>query len=115
MVQGLDYEPCPHCSANNITFRQICWRCGYDLPYMMGLDGQRRLRSDVMVFQEKRVNVQELLEQAQVVDFVEERKRHDESVAAIATEEANRVKADAKSRFFAWLRFGNVGSRKPSS
>lgn len=39
MYPGDSYAPCPECSADNVVYRDICWRCGATLPFSLGLDG----------------------------------------------------------------------------
>jgi hypothetical protein len=108
MTPGQDYAPCPHCAANNVTYRQVCWRCGYALPYTIGLDGRPRVNAAYTAHTVSRTEIESLLNQAQTLDVQEERRRQ-EAADAVASASAEAPRPNALARLRAL--FGS-GSRK---
>lgn len=99
MTPGKDYSPCPHCEANNITHRNMCWRCGYSLPYTGGSDGQTRASADPAARVVSSSELEYLLNQAVTIDVEGARRKQSE-------EEKNELAEAAKGRLnaFGWLR-----------
>lgn len=101
MSPGNDYAPCPHCAANNITHRRVCWRCGFTLPYTIGIDGQPRANHEA-ARPVSRAEIERLLDQAQTLDLETPKKR------AEAQEEMSEMARVAdtplKIRAWFWLR-----------
>ena len=98
MSPGKDYAPCPHCAANNITHRQICWRCGHTLPYTIGLDGQPRSNNAADPRSVSKSEIEKLLAQAQTCDIQADKRREAE------TAEQERRAEQAKDGGWLWLR-----------
>jgi hypothetical protein len=97
MSPGKDYAPCPHCSANNITHRRVCWRCGYTLPYTVGLDGKSHINAV------SKAEIERLLDQAEVLDVVGQQKRM-EAAGAHAAMRLQVEEMPLKMRALHWLR-----------
>ena len=106
MSPGKDYSPCPHCAAQNITHRQVCWRCGSTLPYTIGLDGQPRANVDAWARSVSKAEIERLLDQAQTLDIEGEKKRKEAEEAAVQQHET----ASFKPRLWRWLRRRQEGS-----
>lgn len=103
MSPGKDYAPCPHCAAQNITHRQVCWRCGSVLPYTVGLDGRPRANVEAWSRSVSKAEIEHLLDQAQTLD-VEGEKRKTEA------EEAAPQSGAFAPRLWRWLRRRQEGS-----
>jgi hypothetical protein len=101
MSPGNDYAPCPHCAANNISHRRVCWRCGFTLPYTVGIDGQRRanLESPRPVSQ---AEIARMLDQAQTFDLETSMKRAEAQEEM--SEKARITETPLKIRAWFWLR-----------
>lgn len=99
MTPGKDYSPCPHCSANNITHRSACWRCGYSLPYTMSNDGQVQPGFDPAARVVSPAELEYLLNQAVTIDVDGARRKQSE-------EDRAEMQEAAKGRLnaFGWLR-----------
>lgn len=65
MTPGKDYASCPHCAADNVTYRKICWRCGMLLPYTQGLDGVVRRNTESI----SRLDIAHVLSKAETLDL----------------------------------------------
>lgn len=104
MSPGKDYAPCPHCSANNITHRRECWRCGHMLPYTIGLDGKPKANSVQETGTVSRAEIERLLNQAQTFDLEEERRREAEVQRGQQAEFARPAETPLKERALQWLR-----------
>lgn len=108
MSPGKDYSPCPHCAAQNITHRHVCWRCGSTLPYTIGLDGQPHANVEAWSRSVSKAEIDRLLDQAQTVDLEGERKRREASEAA--EKQSERQSQSFKPRLWRWLRRRQEGS-----
>lgn len=104
MSPGKDYAPCTHCSANNITHRRVCWRCGATLPYTIGLDGKPRANHDWSQQRTNRAEIERLLDQAQTLDLEQEKRQQQ------LQEQQERTVEPAhhafRSRIWRWLKRG---------
>ncbi|MCS6777621.1 MAG: hypothetical protein RMJ43_10510 [Chloroherpetonaceae bacterium] len=100
MSPGKDYAPCPHCAAQNITHRHVCWRCGSVLPYTIGLDGQPHANVEAWSRTVSKAEIERLLDQAQTFDLEEERRRQE------AKEPFERLRHAFRPRLWRWLRRG---------
>jgi len=103
MNPGQDYDQCPHCAANNVTYRHVCWRCGYALPYTIGLDGKPRVNSAYLASSVSRSEIERLLNQAQTLDIQEEKRRHEAAEAEAKAVPAAVEKQDTLTRLRALL------------
>lgn len=98
MSPGKDYSPCPHCAANNITHRTVCWRCGYALPYAVGTDGQSHANNDQTTRVVSSSELEYLLNQAVTIDVDGAKRKQADDMKADTDAAKNRLKA------FGWLR-----------
>lgn len=103
MSPGKDYAPCPHCAANNITYRQVCWRCGYALPFTMGMDGKPLPSRNVPAQTVPRQEIERLLNEAQTLDVAAEKRRVEEGEALTERESFPTPDATTKMRVWLWL------------
>ena len=99
MTPGKDYSPCPHCSANNITHRNMCWRCGYALPYTVTSEGQAQSNTDSAARVVSSSELEYLLNQAVTIDVEGARNRQSEEEKAELLEAAK-----GRLNAFGWLR-----------
>ena len=104
MTPGQDYAPCPHCNANNVTYRHVCWRCGYALPYIIGMDGKPRLNPEAAGNAVSQRELEKLLNQAETLDFVGAKRQHQEEAAAEADQAQKLANSRSLSRVLIWLR-----------
>ena len=98
MSPGKDYSPCPHCTANNITHRNICWRCGHTLPYTVGIDGRAYANSEPNAQPMSSADIEHLLNQAVTIDVAGAKRKQSETEKSES--EANKKRLNA----FAWLK-----------
>ena len=98
MSPGKDYSPCSHCTANNITHRTTCWRCGHALPYTVNFDGHSHANADHAARVVSSAELEYLLNQAVTID-VDGAKRKQ-----TADEKAGSEAAKNRLNAFGWLR-----------
>lgn len=99
MTPGKDYAACPHCAANNVTYRQVCWRCGYILPYTIGLDGTPRFNTDASTMEAGRAEISRLLDEAQTLDLEAARQRREDDSLSLS----ELADTDLASRLKLWM------------
>lgn len=100
MSPDKDYAPCPHCAANNITYRQVCWRCGHSLPFSVTLDTRYRSGRDYVARTISRSEIERLLNEAQTLDVEGEKRRKEAEDLDIVSAEPT---PDTASRLRVWL------------
>lgn len=64
--------PCPHCRAENMAHRRICWRCKRTLPTSFALDAElrharTRLSAPAEPVRPSRADIDAALEQAIII------------------------------------------------
>ncbi len=95
MIPGQHYAPCPNCKTDNVTFRSNCWRCGYALPYILGMDGQPRANPAAHAQTTSRADIERLLDQAVTLNVAQEKRQHAEALQEAAREEESQQTAEA--------------------
>ncbi len=98
MSPGKDYSPCPHCTANNITHRTTCWRCGHSLPYTVSMDGHAHANPDSSARVVSSAELEYLLNQAVTIDVDSARRKK------ITLEKSEADAAKGRLNAFGWLR-----------